>query len=193
MSDTDDLKNLLERLKGEVGPLPPAAPNPGPRPAPAAERPQPQAGPARFQRFSRPEPQHEPPREGGGQSLIWSENKEAMLFGVLASVIMAFGGILAGLDYLVLAGAVFFMLFSLAMFLALLGVYLNMRRRAEPDPVLASRVDALARKVEMLGARPAASGPLAPAAGARDRELEGKVEELRVLVKSLSRALEQNK
>lgn len=192
MSDTDDLKDLLDRLKGEVGPLPPAEEEPGPRPAPAAERGQPQGAPARFQRFSRPEVQREPAREGSGANVIWSENKEAMLFGVLASVIMAFGGILAGVEYLVLAGAVFFMLFALAMFLALFGFYLNMRRRSAPDSGLAARVDALSRKVEMLSTRAASPGPLAAAGGGRDRELEGKVEELRVLVKSLSRAVEQN-
>lgn len=192
MSDTDDLKDLLDRLKGEVHPLPPEE-APRLRQAPAGERPRPQAAFQRFQRSPLAESPREPQRDPGGTNLVWSENKEAMLFGVLASVIMAFGGILAGLDYLVLAGAVFFMLFALVMFLSLFGFYLNMRRHAAPDSGLAVRVDALSRKVEMLSSRSVSAGPLAAAGGGeRDRELEGKVEELRVLVKSLSRAIEQN-
>lgn len=191
MSETKDLKELLERMKGEVLPLPPSAAEPRPRPAPEA-RVQPSAGLSRFQRFSMPEPQRPMPRETGGPNLIWSENKEAMLFGVLASIIMAFGGILAGLDYLVMAGAGFFMLFSLVMFLALFGHYLSMRRRSPHDSGLAARVDALSRKVEMLSSRAASAVPAASSSGGGDRALEGKVEELRVLVKNLSRAIEQS-
>lgn len=191
MSDTDDLKDLLDRLKGEVHPVPQEEPRF--RTTPPEERARPQGAFPRFQRSAPPEPQRESPRESGGTNVIWSENKEAMLFGVLASVIMAFGGILAGLDYLVLAGAIFFMLFSLVMFLSLFGFYLNMRRRGVPDAGLAQRLDAISRKVEMLSARAASAGPLADSGGGgRDRELDGKVEELRVLVKSLSRAVEQN-
>lgn len=191
MSDTDDLKDLLDRLKGEVRPAAQREEEVISRAAPPAERARPQAA---FPRFRQPAPEapRDFQRDSGGANVVWSENKEAMLFGVLASVIMAFGGILAGLDYLVLAGAVFFMLFSLVMFLALFGFYLNLRRRAAPDSGLAARVDALSRKVETLSSRAASSGPLAAAGGERDRELEGKVEELRVLVKSLSRAIEQN-
>lgn len=192
MSDTDDLKELLDRLKGEVRPAAPREEEPGFRAAPPAERARPQAAFPRFQRQPAAEAPRDFQRDAGGANVVWSENKEAMLFGVLASIIMAFGGILAGLDYLVLAGAVFFMLFSLVMFLALFGFYLNLRRRASPDSGLTARVDALSRKVETLSSRAASSGPLAAAGGERDRELEGKVEELRVLVKSLSRAIEQN-
>jgi hypothetical protein len=192
MSGTDDLKDLLDRLKDEVGPLPEHAER-APRALPPAERKPQQGVTARFQRQPRPEMQREMPRDGGGAGSVWSENKETMLFGVLASIIMAFGGILAGLDYLVLAGTVFFMLFALVMFLALFGTYLNSRHRAAgPDPALNARVEAMARKLEALGSRPPSPGPLVQGGPERDRELEGKVEELRVLVKSLSRAVEHN-
>lgn len=198
MSGTDDLKDLLARLKDEVGPLPAEA-----APAPARQRrevprpqPQQQPQPVRNERFSRPyraETARGGLSESGGPNVIWSENKETMLFGVLASLIAALGGVLAGIDYLVLIGAVVFMLFSFMMFMALFGYYLNFRRRGRSEGGLAERVDALSRKVEMLSGR-AVSGPAPsyPSAGQeKERELERRVEELRVLVKSLAKAVEQ--
>lgn len=191
MSGTDDLKDLLDRLKSEVGPLPPEE-ELRPRAAQQQER-RPERAEifTRFQRPHRPEAQREP-SSGGGANLVWSENKETMLFGVLASLIITLGGVLAGLEYLVLIGAAFFMLFSLLMFLALFGYYLNFRRKAAPGQDMAERLDALSRKVEALGARAPQAGPSLPSSGnERDRDLEHKVEELRVLVKSLSRAVNQ--
>lgn len=202
MSGTDDLKNLLARLKDEVGPLPPEPAQPAPRQQFQREAPRPQAKPQaqppaakneRFVRSYRQEPGRGAFSEGGGPNVIWSENKETMLFGVLASLIAALGGILAGIDYLVLIGSVVFMLFSFMMFLALFGYYLNFRRKGPSGDGLAERVDALSRKVEMLSGR-AVSGAGAPYQSPgqdRERELEHRVEELRVLVKSLAKSVEQ--
>ncbi|HAT72356.1 MAG TPA: hypothetical protein DCS63_06025 [Elusimicrobia bacterium] len=194
MSGTEDLKNLLNRLKDEVGPLP-AEPHRPERPAPRADAPA-QAAPRQAERFTRP---HRPealreslPPQAGG-SLAWSENKESMLFGMLAALIAVLGGILSGLDYLVLIGSVVFMLFSFMMLLALFGHYLTSRRRGPEGSGLAERVDALSRKVETLSGMVASRGGGAyqDNGPGRERELEHKVEELRVLVKTLSRAVEQ--
>ncbi|HCC47246.1 MAG TPA: hypothetical protein DEQ38_03890 [Elusimicrobia bacterium] len=188
MSDTKDLKLLLERLRSEVGPLPPERPedNLASRPAlPEGEAPR-REGPHRPYRLQEPRPEE---RENQSNP-AWSENKETMLFGMLASLIASLGGILAGLDYLVLIGAVVFSLFSLVMFLALLRFSFSPRRRGVDTQGLAERVDALSKRVELLSAR-AVSGSVPHQAGAagHDRELEQKVEELRVLVKSLSKAV----
>lgn len=188
MSGTKDLKDLLDKLKGEVGSLP----EPEPPQAAAGQRAYtPAAG--RPERFSRPErPQEQRASSGGPQNLVWSENKESMLFGMLATLTAALGGILAGLDYLVLIGTVFFSFFSLVMALALFRVCMSPRRGAGAEASgLADRVDALSRKVEMLSARAASPGGGQFSAGSpeRERELEHKVEELRVLVKSLTKAV----
>jgi len=199
MSGTDDLKNLLSRLKDEVGPIPP---EPAPQAAPArqqyqreAPRPQPQGGikPERFNRAYRPETPRPGLPESSGPNTIWSENKETMLFGILASLIAALGGILAGIDYLVLIGAVVFMLFSFIMCLTLFGYYLNFRRRAPSESGLAERVDALSRKVETLSGKAVSGGGggYQSPGQERERELEHSVDELRVLVKSLAKAVEQ--
>ena len=112
-----------------------------------------------------------------------------LFFGMLSLL----GGVLAGLDYLVLIGAVVFMMFAFMMLLALFGYYLNFRRVGRPDKSgLAERLETLSRKVDSLGGV-RSSGPAAQYQGApseRERELERKVEELRVIVKTLARGRE---
>lgn len=209
MSGSEDLKNLLDRLKDEVGPVPQPQPRPAPAPAPrpeafpraerfparapASDRPQPAVMPEHFSRAHRPEAQRDLPPSGGPLNLVWSENKETMLFGMLTALIAAFGGIMGGLDYLVLIGAVVFLLFAFMMVLTLFGYYLNFRRRSPEAHGLAERVDALSRKVEMLSSMAASGGGRSyqNASPERERELEHKVEELRVLVKTLARAVDQ--
>lgn len=189
MSGTKDLKDLLDRLKGEVSPLPRFETS---QTAREQRAPQPPAG--RQDRFSRPErPQEQRLPSSAPQNPAWSENKESILFGMLATLTAALGGILAGLDYLVIIGAVFFSCFSLVMVIALFGVCLNFRRGGGDTSGLAERVDALSRKVEMLSSRAASGGGSSQPAGSpgreREVELEHKVEELRVLVKSLTKAV----
>jgi len=191
MSDTKDLKNLLDRLKSEVGPLPAQADEEFQAPArpPRGEAPAPK-------RDVLTKPYRLPPEWRAGDkeaasNPAWAENKEAMLFGMLAALILSLGGILAGLDFLVNVGAAVFSLFSLVMCLTLFRVSFFSRHRAPEQVGLAERVDALSRRVEMLSARAVAGGAGQRAAGgAPDRELEQKVEELRVLVKGLAKAVE---
>jgi len=192
MSGTKDLKELLDKLKVEIGPPPPPQAQPEretPRPVPGREAPQPASTKQdRFYRQLRPPEQR--PSSGGLQSSAWSENKESMLFGMLASLTATLSGILAGFEYLVLIGAVVFSLFSIVMLLTLLRVALKSGRNGESSG-LADRVDALSRKVEMLSSRAAGGGGGPSSAGNPDkeRELEQKVEELRVLVKTLAKAV----
>jgi Flp pilus assembly protein TadB len=116
-----------------------------------------------------------------------------MLFGALAALITLLGGVLAGLDYLVLIGAVVFMLFSFMMLLYLFGHYLNSRRGSTANSALAERVDGLSRKLEALSAK-AVSGAGSSYPGEhqdKERELEHKVEELRMLVKTLAKSVER--
>jgi len=217
MSGSEDLKNLLDRLKGEVGPLPEPVPRPaapGPEHAFRENRFQREERPPRDDRYQprreeepqqnavrrdfaprphRPEAQRDLPAVQSPANLVWNENKETTLFGMLTGLIAALGGVLAGLDYLVLIGGVVFMLFSFMLLLSLFGYYLNFRRRAPDSHGLAERVDALSRKVEMLSSMAASGGARAYQAASpeKERELEHKVEELRVLVKTLARAVDQ--
>lgn len=193
MSGTKDLKDLLDRLKSEVVPV---AEEPRDAGLPAAAHPA-----RRFQAYRdkepaqrayrAPEPRAEASAERSDHS--FSENKETMLFGMLAGLVAALGGVLAGLEYLVLAGSVIFSVFALLLAALLLRVSVLARRRGQDAPGLTERVDALSRRVETLSSRAASSGApgAAQAAGPRDRELEQKVEELRTLVKGLAQALKE--
>ena len=163
MSGTEDLRNLLDRLKDEVGPVSDAAPRPARRPAgefyrererDAQARPR-AAGsslPARYE-FRREEPESRP---SGGQA--WAENKEVMLFGALTSLIAALGGILGGVDYLVYIGAAGFTLFSLVTLLSLAGYYLNSLRRTPGNSGITRRVDTLSKRAETISPRGGSPG-----------------------------------
>lgn len=191
MSGTGDLKDLLERLKDEVGPLPPEPQREALRQKPPDfRRPVPER-PGRPQRPYRPDQGREV-QSGAPRDTHWSENKEAMLFGMLTSLVAAFGGILSGLDYLVLIGAVVFMLFSFMLLLSLFGSYLNSRRSAEGSGIMEERLETLSRKVEALNLKNGVPGKERYAAGddSYGRELDRKVEELRILVKSLAKAVD---
>ncbi|MFA6434246.1 MAG: hypothetical protein WCW52_06075 [Elusimicrobiales bacterium] len=202
MKKENELKELLDRLKGEVRSS--SAPEPGrpeePRglleagpaelsatapvvPAPRAERP---PAPPRYDYL-----RSDRPPVPAGANLIWSENKETMLFGMLASLIAMLGGSLAGLDYVILIGAVSFMLFSFIMCLTLFGYYLNFKKKNSEGGLLSERVDQLSRRLEALSAKgfTVPSHGL-PSAHGKDKELEHKVDELRTLVKALARVVE---
>jgi hypothetical protein len=204
MSGTKDLKDLLERLKGEVGPLPgdslpdgrfsesgqsesgrPQAYRPGPGPAPAG---------VRRDAMNRPyrPPEGRPEAADKLSVTAWAEIKETILFGMLGSLTAALGGVLAGFEYLVIAGIAIFSLFSLVMAVAISRLVLNSQRHTQETNGLAERVDALSKRVEVLSSRAVSDGvhPQPQFSSVADRELEQKVEELRTMVKSLSKAIE---
>ncbi|PKM98684.1 MAG: hypothetical protein CVU79_02175 [Elusimicrobia bacterium HGW-Elusimicrobia-3] len=203
MSGTKDLKDLLERLKGEVGPLPadrlsedrfsePGQPEPYGRPS--ASRPGPLPAGVRREGINRPYrlPEGRPESSDKLSGTAWAEIKETILFGMLGSLTAALGGVLAGFEYLVIAGISIFSLFSLVMAVAISRLVLNWQRPAQDSNGLVERVDALSKRVEVLSSRAVSGGvhTQPQSGGGGDRELEQKVEELRTMVKSLSKAIE---
>lgn len=188
MSGTKDLRDLLNRIRSEVPPQDPESPLPdkglGPQPARPAAPPQ-----RRFETTYRAHAPQEPDGPGNERrpNHAWSENKEIMLFGMLSSLIAALGGILAGLDYLVMTGTVLFGIFSLVTCVTLLRSGAVPMRSGHEERKLVERVDALSKRMETLSSR-AVSGGVRNVAAAADPELERKVEELRTMVKSLRKA-----
>jgi hypothetical protein len=189
MSGTEDLGRLLDRLKGEVGPMP-AESRAAAEPLSRQERPDPER--LRAERGTRPyRPEMRNPERLPAPSIgdtAWRENKETMLFGMLAALTAALGGLLAGLEYLVLTGTVLFGLFSLVTLLAVF----NHTRKSASGPDLAAmeaRLDNLARKVEGISALRALREPGGRLGPAHDPELERRVDELHSLFKSLARSI----
>jgi hypothetical protein len=196
MSGTDDLKELLDRLKSEVrdpGPeLPPSFSGPAAARTPAAEERVPAAKkPPRQERFGAP-PRPEFLRQAHGHSTAntnWSENKETMLFGMLISVVVLLGGIAASLFWLTAVGAAFFALFGAITAWTLFGYARDLKGAVRPGVAeLSARVDQLARLVLRVASDQEAS---AGGANGSNMELERKVEELRTIVKSLAKAVEE--
>lgn len=207
MEQSDRLKKLLDSLRDEVGPLPepqPAEelreareirpPHRRPRFVPRVQRMTEDASeerpPAVERRRPRPEWREDEVRDPE-RNTVWDENKEILLFGMLASLAASLGGLLAGINFLVIVGAAVFVVFSVLTAAALFAVIFFARRRRAESAGMAERVDALSRRVEALSRQAVTSSP-APSSGgvAADPELERKVEELRVMVKGLSKALE---
>lgn len=202
MKNENELRDLLDRLRGEGRPAQSSGPVlpgvPGDTPAAGPQKFREPALPPRPQRQERPAPvRAELPRMEraslpAGANVIWSENKEAMLFGLLASLAAALAGVLEGLNYLAMAGTVAFMLFSFVMALALFAYSQNFREKGPGGDAAGARLDQLARKLDSLEEK-ILSGRAGPAGGGgqvRDKELEQKVEELRKVVKSLVKAVE---
>ena len=183
MSGTDDLRDLLDRLKDEVGPLPAAKPAASPA-MPAAVPAGRELPPAR--RFVREgfSGQDEPRHSG---DTAWRDDREAVFFGLMASLVAALGGVLGGLDYLAAAGTASFAIFSAVMAYGLFARFRGGGAGLTPD--LQARLDLLARRVDALASRPSGhsggSGPRGPA----DPETERKLEELYALFRSLSKAV----
>lgn len=197
MSGTKDLKDLLDRLKSEVGPAPADRPSEGRFSEPGQPlSARPGLAPAGLRREGlsrayRP-PEGRPEAADKLSGTAWAEIKETILFGMLGSLTAALGGVLAGYEYLVIAGIAIFSLFSLVMAVAISRLLVNSQRPAPETNGLIERVDALSKRVEVLSSRAVSGGVHAQPqqGGAGDRELEQKVEELRTLVKSLSKAVE---
>lgn len=113
-------------------------------------------------------------------NIIWSENKETLLFGMLVSLILVSIGTLSAREYIILTGTISFMLFSMLSFLAFFRYILVASKRDGSSAEILAKIDFLEKKIEYLSKG---------ATNSDDRkyvELEDKIEELKVIVKTLS-------
>ena len=117
MKSTEDLEKLLESLKSEIPPKE-AARWKGVRPEPG-DRTQPEQ---KEEHGSAPWTHHCPHRE------VWSENKEAILMGMLASVCVVIAGAISGLDYVVMIGVVAFSVFVFIMAWVIIEFCVNLKK-----------------------------------------------------------------
>lgn len=189
----EDLARMLGRLRDETPEVERKIRASEPPASAPAFRPAPGPGITSRNRRPLPEPAGEQPAAAHHGSLIWAENKETLIFGLLISVLASALGVIGGYPYLVLFGSVAFMLFAIASFLMLVGYYFNSRRRGATEFGVTEKIERLRRKIEALEMRSPGgqSFSVAPVQeGARDKELERKIEELRAIVRTLSKAVE---
>ncbi|GAB4029665.1 MAG: hypothetical protein Fur0012_04330 [Elusimicrobiota bacterium] len=190
MKKNEDLKAMLEQLKLETSSAyETEAENssPAPRPEqslavyPSNPLPRPALKPSQTNRFVLPERGINPKF-----NMVWSENKEALLFGMLASVIVLLIGIFSEKEYVSMVGAVSFMLFSLVSFIAFFRYALT--ASSSPALDISQKLLELERKVSSIGSY----SPHGGISEEKAREMEGKIEEIRSVIKTLSRGAGKN-
>ncbi len=118
MKHTENLEKLLESLKSEI-PSREASRWKGVRPELGAHE---SSDPKEEQWKPPPGMHHCPHRE------VWSENKEAILMGMLASVCVVIAGVASGLDYVVMIGGAAFAVFVFIMAWVIIEFCVNLRK-----------------------------------------------------------------
>lgn len=118
-------------------------------------------------------------------NVVWSENKETLLFAMLASIIVLLIGIFSEREYISMVGGVSFMLFSLVSFMAFFRYIMFASYAQRKDDDLIYKISELERKVSTM------SNP-SSFDDRKVKELEDKVAELKAIVKTLSRGLGKN-
>lgn len=183
MKKSEDLKSLLDRLKAETSydsqsfqeeAALPSQPQLSVKPTSQAQN-QPQT-------VTRLAPFRPPLKETQVNSrfnVVWSENKEALLFCLLSSACVILVGVFAQREYVILAGVISFVLFSIVSFAAFFR-YVTAASLNKPSLPYAS------------GGEPRVYSQPVAISGEKERELEGKIEELRSIVKTLSRQQGKN-
>ncbi len=118
------------------------------------------------------------PQPASRFNAVWSENKESLLFCLLASACVILTGVLSQKEYVTLAGTISFVLFSIVSFAAFFR-YVSTSSSAENLQPQSFRYEPQKHYPSTMSAD-------------KERELEGKIEELRSVIKALSRQQGKN-
>jgi len=121
-------------------------------------------------------------------SLGLSDDKEIVLLGILSSIIVIIIGALASMGYLIAVGSAGFIISILVMARAVFYYVYEVKKTGSGGggKELAERINSLENR--MVSLKSSSSGR--DISGERSRELEEKIEELRSIVKSLTKASE---
>ena len=125
------------------------------------------------------------------KNTLWSENKEVSLFSLLASVVLSIVGIIASVDYLTLAGAIGFLLSAGIIFLLMFNYAESVKKIAPLNDDMKLKIDELSRKIDTMDLGNYCANNFSPQDG-RVQEMEGKIDELRTIVKALIKTAENN-
>lgn len=115
---------------------------------------------------------------------VWSENKETLLFGMLASIIVIVIGLISSAEYITFAGVISFLLFAVITFITFYKYILVSVSKSQIPKDLIDRIEVLERKVQYFSSKKGGS-----ISDEKISEIEGKVEELKVIVKTLLQSI----
>jgi len=113
-------------------------------------------------------------------NIIWSENKETLLFGMLISVIVVILGIMVNTEYIIITGTISFILFSFISFLVFLRYITIISAQNKVPPDLRDRIDKVEDKIEAL-----INNKNIYLSDNRNEELNEKIEELKTIIRTL--------
>lgn len=119
-------------------------------------------------------------------NVIWSENKETLLFSLLSSIIVIITGIISSYEYIVFLGAVSFMLFSVLVFISFFRYILVAYHKSKIPEDVYSRISAVEKKVDFLSKKDSVSG-----SGIKNKDLEEEVAEIKSVLKTLISSLKK--
>lgn len=122
---------------------------------------------------------------------LWSENKEFVLFSLLASVVLSIVGIISSVDYLTLVGAIGFLLSAIVIFLMMFNYAEAIKKKSPADVNMQARIDELSQKIESVNTGDYSVASFSPS-DEKFQEMEGKIEELRTIIKPLMKAMGNN-
>ncbi|MEF3280997.1 MAG: hypothetical protein K6357_08555 [Elusimicrobiota bacterium] len=124
---------------------------------------------------------HQPP--SSKFNVIWSENKETLLFSLLSAIIVIILGLISGYEYVLFAGIIAFLLFSILVFMAFFKYITVSSSSAKIPDEISNRINMLESKLDFLSKK--GKTGLGSVSGERISELENSVEELRTIVKTI--------
>lgn len=115
-------------------------------------------------------------------NIIWSENKETLLFSILISVVVIIIGLISNYMYITFAGILSFLLFSVLVFITFFNYVLVSKQKSQIPSDIVSKINTIESKLDFLYKK---SGGGGFSLNEKYSELEEKVEELKSIVKTI--------
>lgn len=194
MAEQNDFKDLLKKLKSEVRPfyeggsVKRPSPEAGPLdvPAPSSEEKKPAAANPAAQERSYPPRAEKTAANGRGRE----DHREIILLGVLCSIIAVIIGVVVPVNYLTVVGSIGFAICLLAMAWQVIP---NSSFKSKAGAETLDKIQELSERVSMIERKLSVMKtgyPGLDVSKTRAHDLDEKIEELRVLVKSLAKTVQ---
>lgn len=113
-------------------------------------------------------------------NVIWSENKETLLFSLLISVVVIIIGLISNYIYITFAGILSFLLFSVLVFITFFNYVLVSKQRSQLPSSIIDKISTIESKLDFLYKK---GGSFS--SNEKYSELEEKVEELKNIVRTI--------